>query len=60
MLTFSFIVTARAVWFSVDPPLRTDSLPDEEDGVQSILTSLISVSTSNSMLQKILITLWYL
>jgi hypothetical protein len=35
-------------------------LPDEEDGVQSILTSLISVSTSNSMLQKILITLWYL
>jgi len=49
---------ARAVWFSADPPLQTDVLPQEEDGVQHILSSFISDSTSISLLQ--LITLWYL
>ena len=45
---------ARAVWFSTQPPLRTDSLPQEDDGVQ--LTDTID----NSLMQKILITMWYL
>jgi hypothetical protein len=51
---------ARAVWFSADPPLCTDTLPQEEDRVQSILTTFISDSTPNFLLQKILVTLWYL
>ena len=51
---------ARAVWFLADPPLCTHCLPEEEDGVQNILSSFISDSTSNSLFQKILIILWYL
>ena len=51
---------ARAVWFLADPPLCTHCLPEEEDGVQNILSSFISDSTSNFLFQKILIILWYL
>ena len=50
----------RAVWFSLHPPLRTDHLPHEEDGVQLILQTIISNSTTNLVFNKILITLWYL
>jgi hypothetical protein len=28
---------SRAVWFSNDPPLRTNNLPQENDGVQITL-----------------------
>jgi hypothetical protein len=50
----------RAVWFSADPPLRTDNLPHEDDGVQLILQAIISNSTPNTLFIKILITMWYL
>ena len=48
------------MWFSATPPLRADTLPNEEDGVQLILSVLITDSTENSLMQKILITMWYL
>ena len=51
---------AQAVWFSANPPLRTDSLPQEDDGVQLILSTFIPDSIENSLLQKILITMWYI
>jgi hypothetical protein len=40
--------------------MRTDNLPQESDGVQLILQSFISNSTSDSLFQKILITMWYI
>ena len=48
----------RAVWFSTNPLLRTDDLPQESDGVQLTLQALISTSTSNALFHKILITMW--
>jgi hypothetical protein len=51
---------ARAVWFAATPPLRTDTLPNEDDGVQVILSMLITDSTENALMQKILITMWYI
>ena len=51
---------ARAVWFSSDPPLRSDNLPDEDDGVQIILSTFITTSVSDYLLQKILTTMWYI
>lgn len=51
---------ASAVWFSATPPLRTDSLPREDDGVQVILPLIITDIVQDSLLQKILITLWYI
>lgn len=50
----------RVVWFSTNPPLRTDLLPQEQDGVQVILQTVLPTSTSNQLFSKILITLWYL
>jgi hypothetical protein len=50
----------RAVWFSFTPSMRTDNLPHENDGVQLILQSFISNSTSESLFHKILFTLWYI
>ena len=50
----------RAVWFSSTPSLRIDNLPQESDGVQSILASFISNSMPDSLFTKIHITLWYI
>lgn len=50
----------RAVWFSFTPPMRTDNLPQENDGIQLTLQSFISNSTSDSLFQKILLTMWYI
>jgi hypothetical protein len=50
---------ARAVWFSATP-LRTDTLPVEDDGVQVILSLVITKTFDDSLMQRILITLWYL
>ena len=50
----------RAVWFSFTPSIRTDNLPHENDGVQLILQSFISNSTSDALFHKILFTLWYI
>ena len=43
---------ARAVWFSATPPLRSDTLPMEDDGVQDILSILITDATTSDLLQK--------
>ena len=50
----------RVVWFSFNPSMRTDNLPNESDGVQQILQCFISNLVSESLLQKILITSWYI
>lgn len=50
----------RAVWFSFSPSIRTDTLPQENDGVQLILQSLISNSIPDALFHKILFTLWYI
>lgn len=50
----------RAVWFSFSPPMRTDNLLLESDGIQSTLHSFISNSTSDTIFNKILYTLWYI
>jgi hypothetical protein len=47
----------RAVWFSFDPPLRTDNLPHELDGIQLILQFVLPNSTTDALFNKILITL---
>jgi hypothetical protein len=47
----------RAVWFSTNPPLRADNLPQEQDGVQLILQVVLPINTSNDLFDKILITL---
>lgn len=39
----------RAVWFSFDPPLRTDNLPHELDGIQLILQFVLPNSTTDAM-----------
>jgi hypothetical protein len=51
---------ARAVWFSASPPLLTSMLPQEQDGVQDILSTIIHPNTSDLEFQKILTTLWYI
>lgn len=50
----------RAVWFTFTPSMRTDNLPQENNGIQLILQSFISNSTSDALFQKILFTLWYI
>lgn len=51
---------ARAVWFSATSPLRTDSLPMEDDGVQAKLSLIVSDTVENCLLHKIPTTLWYI
>lgn len=48
------------MWFSADPSLRTDLLPQKQDGVQQILQVVLPVSTPDDLLTKFFITLWYL
>jgi hypothetical protein len=57
---FFYCQLPRVVWFSIDPPMRADQLPQEQDGVQLILQSVLPASTHNDLFNKILITLWYL
>jgi len=40
--------------------LQTHTLPHEDDGVQLILSTFIPDSIENTLLQKILITLWHI
>jgi hypothetical protein len=51
---------ARAVRFSASPPLRTDTLPPEDDGIQITLSCLITPSTSDDILCSTLTTMWYI
>jgi hypothetical protein len=47
----------KAVWFSTRPPLRTDNLPQDSDGVQFILQDVMPISIADDPFNKILITL---
>jgi hypothetical protein len=49
---FFYCHFARAGWFSATPPLRSDRLPMEDDGVQDILSILITDTTTSDLLQK--------
>jgi hypothetical protein len=44
----------------VTPPIRSDDLPQEDDGVQVILSMLITDSVDDHLVQKILTTMWFL
>jgi hypothetical protein len=44
----------RAVWFTADPLLRIDHLPQEQDGVQLTLQSILSTSTIDHSFNKTL------
>jgi hypothetical protein len=57
---FFYCNVPRAVWFSFNPSLRTDSLPHEDDGIQLILQTIITATTTEIQIQKKLITLWFL
>jgi hypothetical protein len=50
----------RTVWFTSSLNLRTDSLPNEQDGIQNILQIMINSNTDETQLQAILITLWFI
>lgn len=50
----------RQVWLSFTPPLRTNNLPTEDDGVQLTLQSIISPTTTEAAFNRILFTLWYI
>jgi len=50
----------RTVWFTSSLNLRTDSLPNEQDGIQNILQIMINSNTDENQLQAILITLWFI
>jgi hypothetical protein len=49
----------KAVWFTFNPSFRTNSLPHEDDGIQLVLQTIITVTTTETQLHKILITLWF-
>jgi hypothetical protein len=50
----------RVVWFSMDPPLRTNNLSQENDGIQLTIQAILDNSTPNDLFRKFLITMWYL
>lgn len=51
---------ARAVWFSSVPPLLSSFLPQEQDGVQKILSTIITQHTTDDEFQNFLTALWHL
>jgi hypothetical protein len=60
MHIYFFTVILPVQFGSLPLRLYALTLPNEEDGVQVILSVLITDSTENSLMQKILITMWYL
>lgn len=61
MLTYSSIAFSPVQYgFFANPALRTDNLPNEDDGVQIIMSSIISDAVPDNLLQKILTTLCYI
>lgn len=48
------------MWFSASPPLIVSNLPQEEDGIQEILSILITPSSTEDDLHRILTILWYI
>jgi hypothetical protein len=57
---FFFCNLPKVVWLSADTPINTSSLPHEDDGIQNILSTIITPQTSDDHLIKILNILWYL
>ncbi|KAJ1295848.1 hypothetical protein BS78_01G254200 [Paspalum vaginatum] len=49
---------ARAVWFTGTTPIRTDNLPQQQDGVQQALTLLLPATCSDDVLQEVFTRLW--
>jgi hypothetical protein len=50
----------KVVWFTASPSIITAALPQEDDGVQNILTTLITPQTNDDQLIKTLYIIWYL
>ena len=50
----------RAVWFSANPSLRADLLPNIEHGLQDILPYIFPPHTDDSHLISVITTLWYI
>jgi hypothetical protein len=57
---FFFYNLPNAVWLSAETPINTSSLPHEDDGIQNILSTIITPQTNDDHLIKILNILWYL
>jgi len=51
---------SRQVWLTANPPINTANFPPESDGVQSTLTLIITDTTPEPLLCKILYTLWFI
>jgi hypothetical protein len=50
----------RAVWFAANPPLRIDTLPPEDDGIQLTIPRLLTSNLTDDFLCKTIFTLWYI
>ncbi|CAN6310233.1 unnamed protein product [Urochloa humidicola] len=51
---------SRAVWFAGTPSIRTDQLPQGNQGVQQEVSYLFSNNISLQEIQRIFTTLWYI
>lgn len=51
---------SRAVWFSSNPALKTDQLPQDNDGLQLILPNIRTNAMPDHIFSKLLITMWYI
>ena len=49
-----------AVWFSSNPPLRSDLLASDGESLQLTLVAILTNNFSEGLLQEILTRLWYL
>lgn len=50
----------RAIWFAANPPLRIDTLPPEDDGIQLTIPRLLTSNPTDDFLCKTIFTLWYI
>jgi hypothetical protein len=48
------------VWSTANPPIFTNNIPAEEEGIQMTINLLITNNPSESLLCKTLFTLWYI
>jgi hypothetical protein len=48
------------VWSNANPPIFTNNIPDEVDGIQETLPTLISANPSDNIIFKFLFILWYI
>ncbi|XP_062186293.1 uncharacterized protein LOC133889797 [Phragmites australis] len=57
---FFTCVFARAVWFSADPPLRSDVLPEDDTGIHSPIIFLFQTGVHKVHIHKVFTTLWFI